>query len=77
VRAGNTGRGASGLVARCSCSAAPRASLDPARALQLLRQQVQIASSNAFKAAAALASVPGATNATAAERAYQVRVDGT
>lgn len=43
----------------------------PPRAISLLRQQVKLQAANAFKAAAALASVPGAANATAAERAYQ------
>ncbi|GIL76926.1 hypothetical protein Vretimale_8609 [Volvox reticuliferus] len=44
---------------------------DDFRALALLRQQVKLQAANAFKAAAALASVPGANNQTAAERAYQ------
>ncbi|PNW78408.1 hypothetical protein CHLRE_09g398650v5 [Chlamydomonas reinhardtii] len=44
---------------------------DDFRALQLLRQQVKLQAANAFKAAAALASVPGANNQSAAERAYQ------
>lgn len=44
----------------------------PHRALGLLRQQVKLQAANAFKAAAALASVPGANNQTAAERAYQI-----
>lgn len=44
---------------------------DDYRAISLLRQQVKLQAANAFKAAAALASVPGAANATAAERAYQ------
>ncbi|KAG2491815.1 hypothetical protein HYH03_009975 [Edaphochlamys debaryana] len=44
---------------------------DDNRATALLRQQVKLQAANAFKAAAALASVPGAANATAAERAYQ------
>ncbi|GIL56683.1 hypothetical protein Vafri_12000 [Volvox africanus] len=44
---------------------------DDYRALALLRQQVKLQAANAFKAAAALASVPGANNQTAAERAYQ------
>ncbi len=46
-------------------------SRSPPRAISLLRQQVKLQAANAFKAAAALASVPGAANATAAERAYQ------
>ncbi|GLC36213.1 hypothetical protein PLESTB_001367900 [Pleodorina starrii] len=44
---------------------------DDYRALTLLRQQVKLQAANAFKAAAAMASVPGANNQSAAERAYQ------
>lgn len=44
---------------------------DDYRALQLLRQQVKLQASNTFKAAAAMASVPGTNNQFAAERAYQ------
>ncbi|GFR50783.1 hypothetical protein Agub_g13048 [Astrephomene gubernaculifera] len=44
---------------------------DDYTALTLLRRQVKLQAANAFKAAAALASVPGANNQNAAERAYQ------